>query len=153
MILIFYATDSDNKVVNKNLHELFRVENATWKNATSLLNPEFEIMYMSNRDFVSANIVYIPDFQRYYYIDSVVAGLGSTMTISLSVDVLLSHADEIRGITTLIDRQENVFNNYIVDNQLRVRADRFIDKINVGTVPHANGANIVLTVTNGGSEE
>lgn len=152
MIVQFYASDSANNVLDKSTRFLFSAT-AEWKRGTSILSPTVNLIFTDSMDIYSANIVYIEQFGRWYTITDIVAGLGRQVEFSLKVDVLMSYRDEIRGISTLIDRQEFVFSPYIADTQLLTRCDRFIDSYNIGTLQRGTGANIVLTVTNGGSSE
>ena len=152
MIVQFYANDSANNVLDKSVRFLFSA-NAEWKRGTSILTPSVNLIYTDNMDIYSANMVYIDQFKRWYTITDTVAGLGKQVEFQLKVEVLMTYRDEIRGISTLIDRQEFIYSPYIADSQLLTRCDRFIDSYNVGTLQRGTGANIVLTVTNGGGTE
>ena len=64
-------------------------------------------------------------------------------------DDLNTYKDDIRGITTLIERQENVYSPYFVDEEMLVRTTRFREKKNIGVIG-GNIAYYYLTVNNGG---
>ena len=68
----------------------------------------------------------------------------------MHVDVLKTYASQIRSISTLILRQENVFSPYYEDKETLVRVNRFREKKNIGTVG-GNDNNYYLTVNNGGA--
>ena len=71
------------------------------------------------------------------------------LEISMHVDVLKTYSSQIRSISTLILRQENVYSPYYEDKEALVRVNRFREKKNIGTVGGSD-SNYYLTVNNGG---
>ena len=56
----------------------------------------------------------------------------------------------INSITCVIERQENLFNNYLIDNMIELRTNKFVENQLIGFVGDSSGSSIVLTVTGGG---
>lgn len=63
------------------------------------------------------NYVYIPNFNRYYYVNDITSIRNNLWEISLSVDVLMSYKEAIRGVNAFVDRNENTFNPNIIDKK------------------------------------
>lgn len=82
---------------------------------TSVTNPILTITYT---EYPAFNYVYIYIFKRYYYVDDIVSVRNNVWEIHLSVDVLMTYNAAIRACTAYIDRNENSYNNRIVDNRL-----------------------------------
>lgn len=66
----------------------------------------------------SFNYVYIPAFNRYYYVTSITTVSYGLWRIELNCDVLMSFKDKIKSLSALIGRQENNYNDYLVDNEI-----------------------------------
>lgn len=64
------------------------------------------------------NYCYIPKFNRYYYITDVVSVRANLWEVSMKCDVLMSYKDIIRQQTCFVLRNEFLFNDFIVDNQV-----------------------------------
>lgn len=94
----------------------------------------------------SVNYAYIPDLNRYYFIRKESMITGNRIEYELEVDVLKTYANEILGISAYIERQENVFHPFYIDNELPIRADRFIETEVQAYFPVSqHGSNFVLT--------
>ena len=145
----FFATDSPKNKLNKNIRPIAEKE-VKWKSDTQITSPTIQLKY--DETLLSSNYCYIEEFGRYYFINDIKLGMGNILEVSCSVDVLMSYADDIANISTIIDRQEYVYSPYFVDNQLLTSCDRTVVKKNIGSIPTNGGYKIVLTVTNGGAE-
>lgn len=66
----------------------------------------------------SFNYVYIPAFNRYYYVTSITTVSYGLWRVELNCDVLMSFKDKIKALSALIGRQENNYNDYLVDNEI-----------------------------------
>ena len=69
---------------------------------------------------------------------------GSLTKLLRNLNKIDLNKNQIKRLTTLIDRQENVFNNYIVDNELPLRCERELDIKKIGTI--SPNISYVLTV-------
>ena len=70
---------------------------------TNIMNPTLTVATKS--DYLSCNYVYIPEWERYYYITSITAIAGNMMIISLREDVLMSFP-EIDNLECALKKQE-----------------------------------------------
>ena len=63
------------------------------------------------------NYVYIAQFNRYYYVTDIVSVKYKLWEISLSVDVLMSYKNALLSCSAFVDRNENSFDNKIIDKK------------------------------------
>ena len=148
MKLTLMKTSADKRDLRKSTTTIKTV-NCKIKEGTSIIEPTVIISKMSVSKIKQCNYVHISDFGRYYFIKDIVETTANQLEISMHVDVLNSYKDDIRSITTLILRQENVFSPYFVDEEMLVRTTRFREKKNIGVIG-GNVAYYYLTVNNGG---
>lgn len=144
MRVILYNNKSDNNVVNKQIVRIKNMSNVIIKEDSSVINPVFIIKNIERQNIIKSNYLFSDEFSRYYYINNIVAINGGMFEMHCSIDVLFTYKNEIKRLTTLIDRQENVFNNYIVDNELPLRCERELDVKKIGTI--SPNISYVLTV-------
>lgn len=113
--MYFYKSTAEKNRMDKTnyLTEIIQTS-GTLRRATSIIAPEFEFIYNKVPDF---NYVYIPNFNRYYFIDNIVSLRNNVWTLSLSVDVLMSFKDQIKECDGFIARNEFEFNHYLIDNR------------------------------------
>ena len=69
-----------------------------------------------NNYVLSANYVYIPDFNRYYFINDITSVRQNLWRLSLHVDVLMSYKKEIKNTKAFISRNEFIYNDKLVDD-------------------------------------
>ena len=148
MTLHVLNTKSDKRYLNKTTKEI-TTKDCRLKEGTSIINPVVQVKKMTDKHVRMFNYAYIEEFQRYYFVENIVELPANMLEITMHVDVLQTYASDINGITTLILRQENVYNPYFVDEELLVRCTRFRTKKNIGTLGN-DGVNYYLTVNNGG---
>lgn len=115
MQIVLFRNDSDIKVVNKNITEIATI-NGVWKENTDVLEPHVVI---NNRSMTGVNYCYIPEFDRYYYIDDHAKITGGQVEIVCSVDVLMSWKEYFKILTAVIARQENQWNLYLNDEMFK----------------------------------
>ena len=149
MTLELMNTSADKRYLSKST-SLVKKVTCKIKDGTSIINPIVIIGKMSASSIRKCNYAYISDFGRYYFINDIIETTGSQLEISMHVDVLKTYASQIRSISTLILRQENVYSPYYEDKETLVRVNRFREKKNIGTVGGAD-TNYYLTVNNGGA--
>lgn len=95
------------------------------KDATSIIDPV--IMVEANLTSVRwANYMKIPAFGRYYFINNIRSIRAGLVAFECHVDVLTSYADEIRGNTAIIKRNENAHNILLNDGFFKVRQNPHI---------------------------
>ena len=104
MRVILYNNKSDNNVVNKQIVRIKNMSNVIIKENSSIISPVFIIKNVVNQKIIKSNYLFSNDFNRYYYINNIVAINGGMFELHCSVDVLYTYKNEIKRLTTLIDR-------------------------------------------------
>lgn len=88
--------------------------NGTLRNSVEITKPTIRIEYDGVPNF---NYVYIPQFNRYYYVDEIVSISKNVWDVVLSVDVLMSFKDVIRSQCAFVERNQYTFDPNIEDNK------------------------------------
>ncbi len=119
---------------------------------SDLLNPVIRIS--ATNWSAMLNYMYIPDFNRYYYITEVTYENGGAVTIQGKVDPLMSYSTAILGLSVNVIRQELGGLSNIVDNQITVTPKQDIAFVKCEATPfniRSSGAgfNFVLCVAGG----
>lgn len=116
-----YRNNAEKNRVNKNDY-LIPVDTitGTFRNSTNIINPVIEIEYDGVPDF---NYIYINQLRRYYYVDSITSLVKNLWQIRLSIDVLMTYAPTIKTQTAHISRQENVYDENLLDIKRSMRSD------------------------------
>ena len=148
MTLELMNTSTDKRYLSKST-SLIKKVTCKIKEGTSIINPTVIIKKLSDGHIRKCNYAHISEFGRYYFINDITEAPANQLEISMHVDVLKTYSSQIRGISTLILRQENIFSPYYEDKEALVRVNRFREKKNIGTVGGAD-TNYYLTVNNGG---
>ena len=118
--------------MDKNLNPPVTFQGSLKEN-TSVIDPVITIESPVNV-VCSYNYLYIPDFNRYYFITNVIAITDTLTQINLHVDVLMSFKDYIRSNIATTRRQENDWNLYLNDGSFRTYQYK-----TVGTYKFSNG--------------
>lgn len=129
-----YTNNSDNRKVGKSLTALGSGDCAI-KGECSILSPTFTVSGMSDSTAAKCNYIYIPDWNRYYYVDDISAEIGRGFEISCHVDVLQTYASQIRSLNGFVRRQEFEYNDYIPDIKIPARDTRNFSFLKVGDMP------------------
>ena len=114
-VLTFIKMESETNVIGKTWDETnnLNIEGHLIYD-TSLTNPKF---YISG-DVRGYNYVYIPLFDRFYYINNITLKENNLEIIDMKVDVLQSFKDEILNNNALIERQKTKTNKFFQDSLL-----------------------------------
>lgn len=110
-ILWCYTLDSPKDHVTKSITPV-RAFAGNFNRPISLKNVTIDLEFDSIPDF---NYVYINTLNRYYYVASV-SQTKDIMTLELVEDVLMSFDALIRLQTAYVERNENTYSNYLVDD-------------------------------------
>lgn len=94
----------------------------------SMLTPS--IVYQSE-DVPTFNYVYIPIFNRYYYVTSLSSVSKNVWRMELNCDVLMTYKEQIFLLQGVIGRQETDFNPLLVDNELPTQNNPIIEVIDI----------------------
>lgn len=152
MKISLYKTNDDKRQLNKTFSNVGSV-NATPYENISILKPRLIISY--NSAFLQCNACYIPEFQRYYFIDSIDLDIGGKLILNCSIDVLSSFKTSIQNLYCKIVRQENLKNDYLIDTELLTNVTKGVAFVKGTWSPFSNVTNsskcVALTVMNGGT--
>lgn len=114
----------------------------------SMLTPS--IVYQSE-SVPTFNYVYIPIFNRYYFVTSLSSVNKNVWRMELNCDVLMTYKNEILLLEGVIGRQESDFNPLLVDNELPTQNNPIVEVIDIpsetfDTQTTDNKHNFLLTV-------
>lgn len=156
MQVILYKTNSDPRKVDKYLYggdgNNGMSIDCVIKGECSITHPQL-LFSRENRGWYSDyNYCFIPDFNRYYYIDNITFMPGNYAVFDTSIDVLMSHKNAIRNLTVMIERQENIYNPYIIDDGIVITQGSYKKVIDVGAVT-SDSTKIYLTAIGAVQEE
>lgn len=148
MTIRLYQNLSEPNVVNKNLLPL-GVLDGTLREATSVLNPTFNIQYIDL--ILNVNYIYVEEFKRYYFVGDIASVVNNLWSLSCHVDVLTTYKDYLSELSAIIARQENNYNLYLEDDKFLINAQRiywtkaFPNQVS----PGYNGRSFILTLAGG----
>lgn len=149
--LILYQNSAEVNRIDKTLY-LVSVDTlvGVFREECSMQRPSILI---NTLEIPSFNYVYIPVFNRYYYVTSITTVSHGLWKIELNCDVLMSFKDKIRSLTGIISRQENSYNDYLIDSQIPTINEPQTSIINIPsevftTSVTGNVHNYILTVIN-----
>lgn len=151
MVINLYQNQVDKRKLNKPLNLLTSVD-CDLLNPCTLLNPEV-VLEIPDNIVKSVNYVYIPDFNRYYFIKSDGINIlpGGLVQLSLEVDPLMSWRSYINSLRAYILRNEFEYSKWMNDDMLPTRVNRIKDSQVIGSLPtDQSGRCVVLTVSSGG---
>ena len=117
MNITLYRCTSEKNRLDKTDY-LFNRSNSTCqiKFPTSVIDPVFTMQWNSDMIVVQFNYAYIPEFNRYYFIDDIISIANNLWEVHCHVDALMSWKDEIVNNTCRVMRNEFRGNDFIVDD-------------------------------------
>lgn len=116
--ITLYTTLSEKNRIVKELTEYATVH-GTLKERTSVMTPIIRLA--SGADVLAhVNYLYIPAFERYYFIEEVTSIRTNLTEIRCRCDVLMTYAEGILENEALLKRQENTWNLYLDDGSIQV---------------------------------
>lgn len=102
MRIQFFNNHSGINIINKNLEKVGEEINFTLKEDTNILNPILKLA-----GYNGGNYCYIPDFNRYYFIDNYNLNSQGIYELFLSVDVLATYKEDLLNGKLLIKSDES----------------------------------------------
>lgn len=112
MTIRLYLNSSPANYVNKSITQVGSDLVGYLREASSVVDP---VITIERSDPTGFNYVYIPEFNRYYFVEGIGSDLNNLVSISLHVDVLMTYKAQIATMKAVIKRQENVYNTYLDD--------------------------------------
>ena len=113
----FYYNSADRIVLDKTSYLTLEATETNFylKDDTELLNPT--IVVESDKLADNINYVYLGgNMKRYYFVDNITYSQGRII-MNLSVDVLMSHKDDILKNEFIIWRNQSIYNRYLTDDR------------------------------------
>ena len=120
-ITLYSVTDENNKL-NKTLGTgttytgTFRDEADVMDVTVELEIPNAQI---TSSSVLSRNYAYISDFGRYYFITDITVVQSNLVRFTMHIDVLMTYKTEIKAMKGIMLRQENYYNLYLNDPELK----------------------------------
>lgn len=116
--IILQTNNSEDNRLTKSVTDIMSV-NGTLRAGTSIIDPVI-LMNCDLSAVTHCNYMTIPEFKRSYFVRNIKSVRAGLVELSGHVDVLSSFADNIKGNTAIIRRQENEWNLYLNDGTFRV---------------------------------
>ena len=113
MTIFLYYNKSDRIKLIKRLTEIAEIE-GTIREPTSLIDPVIVLQYNS---VVGYNYCYIPEFERYYFIDDLVSIRNGLVEIHCHVDVLNTYGNAVRELHAFVARSNVNYDGTIIDER------------------------------------
>ena len=129
MEVILYQNNAEiNRVDKTNFLRLKATLEGQFTSSVEMLQP---VIRIESSLFLAPtfNYVYIPSLLRYYFIDSITLVNNGIWDLNLKVDVLMSFKSQILQQSAYIRRNENEFNNDLIDTELKTFNGKIITKI------------------------
>lgn len=123
-INLYQNTSEGNRVDKTNY--LTQVGNISGALRSSTSINDLVITYES-KSVPNFNYVYIPIFNRYYFVDDITSENYSLWTLALSVDPLMTYKEAIINCNGFVDRCESDFNANIIDKKRVVEEGNTIE--------------------------
>lgn len=142
MDIQLYHNNSENNVINKSLTGI-STPSVVLKKPTSELTPSVILHTFENMEY--CNYAYIPEFQRYYFIDDIKPLTGSEVQLDMRVDVLESFKNSILSLNAIVEKQETSGNKYFNDGSFNVLSTEFLQSYNFPSGFDDNGEFILIT--------
>lgn len=140
-ILLYYNSSSDN-TINKTLNNE-TILNGSLRDSSNVINPEIMLVAESINTF---NYLYIPEFNRFYYIKEVTSYRTNLWIVKCQIDVLYTYAPHILNLQCIIDSTEGYMgDNYLNSESWVTKVKAKTDIINFPNGLLNNGEYILLT--------
>lgn len=125
MHIIFYHNLSDADHINKEITDAYEIEGVL-RNESNIISPFIRIQWNGTFTY---NYCYIAEWDRYYYINEIVSYRNNILEISLTVDPLMSHKNQILNMDVIINKQDNTNTNLYLDDGDWVMENKMFNEI------------------------
>lgn len=123
MNITLYKCTAENNRLDKTdyLTVMANYPDCTSRSSLSLMAPQ--ILIEEDISVLSqCNYLYIAEFGRYYYIDSITAGAMGVYVLQCTIDVLMSFKADILQMQGVVERQEQRYDMYLSDGEIPIGA-------------------------------
>lgn len=115
MKVTFYTCENDRRKMNKSLTEVKSFSDVKLKDNQSIIEPH--IILKTFEEFNTVNMVYISDFDRYYFIKDKITVTGGMIEFVCHSDVLYNTRSEMMEQYCVVGRSTTGGSSYIVDDK------------------------------------
>ena len=148
MDIYLYTTPDEKNKLNKTLNNSVHFEGVL-KEETSVIEPS---VIIEGSNLSGYNYMYIPQFNRYYFIKDIYSIRNNLWKIQAAVDVLLSFKDGIETCPIVLDVSEvEEIESYIPGEMWQGTVRNKTDVINFPYGLNNSGEYILITSGGGGS--
>lgn len=140
MLISLYNTNDSNIVVDKTLTNKIDYD-IKIKDTTSVINPTIILKTIT---LITSNYAYIPDFNRYYYIEKIEVCPNDVYRIALKCDVLKSFKDDIKNSSAYVTQQTTT--NKYYDNGYQSEVKKEVDIFKSDYVLEKGTNTILVTI-------
>lgn len=141
MEIVLSYTYDEQSIVFKSLNNQTTIT-GTLKQECSIINPVIIIEIDNPSAF---NYMYIPSFNRYYYITDMVSVRNGLWRISGRVDVLMSFSGELMNTHIAIGDVESGFDSYLISDAWKTTVKNTTDIISFPDGLNDDGEYILIT--------
>lgn len=118
----FYSSSAEKNRLDKTTY----LSNATevdilLKENCGMLTPTLII----TTNILNKNYVYIPLFERYYFITNITRLDNKRVEMACKCDVLMSFKEDIANLKVIATRSSNKYNQYLIDKAIAIESDYF----------------------------
>ena len=144
MILQIFNNSSEPNKVQKEIEQLYDLTGTLRDGRATVQRPIIRIAGNYESNLAKMNYAYIPDFERYYYIDEIQLVRNSLYDLFLRVDVLMSFKDSFLPLTAYIESQEDEANLYLRNMRVPLVVQPIIEQIPIDMTFTPNNPSVIL---------
>ena len=119
MTIRLYNNSSDQRVLRKSISQVGTDMTVRLLDECTVENPSFKMAY--DPKYLTANYIYVPEWDKYYYITSRNILNAAEIYIECHIDVLMSFKNAILKSKIIAERSSSFTNEYIPDDLCRDR--------------------------------
>lgn len=127
MLMKLYTTKTPNNTIGKVLENETEY-NIKFKSQADRTKP---VVVLISETMIDFNYAYIPDFNRYYFVESIEVTPNKIYNISLRCDVLESFKNDILASSGFVNQQTTPNKYYNSDYQTEIKKEVDVIKSNV----------------------
>lgn len=117
-----YTTSSEKNRIGKALTEVAKIQ-GNFREDANILTPTV----VANVDYATVggvNYMYVEEFARYYFVDTIVARRTGLVQFTGRCDVLETYKEGIKKLKAIIGRQSVNYNLYLPDGNVQIEQER-----------------------------
>lgn len=151
MKITFYSISDDRKKIRKNIsNKIGETSTLKIKENTSVMNPTIDVTADTVGNWSTVNYAYIPDFGRYYFVDSVELRNDGVVSVTMTVDVLKTYEAKLLATSFFIARSESLNSKWYIDTERPLTNRRVTSYKPIGKIDqNSTGRKFAITVAGG----